>query len=111
MQVKTFMSSYHPGMDGGYSIKWDPQFDIPLYGILASLAEFTMAQAHYLHITSAVLTVNADVVGSLRDPLGEVQVAVSYRINDIPATFSTVVHFFAADIETLEPYVPAPIPC
>lgn len=112
MQVATFLAAYHPGMDGDYSVTWAREFDIPLYALLSRSVGMTMAEASYLHITKAVVTINADLAGAMRDPITEVPVKVAYRINDIPAVMRTTVPFFAEDIETLEPYVePAPLPC
>jgi hypothetical protein len=43
------------------------------------------------------------VISDLRDPNGEIPVHLSYRVNQLPATFTSRILFFAGDIETLEP--------
>ena len=109
MQVASFLVAYQPGLDGDYSVSWTFEIDGFIHRLLAELAGVGPMTAYLIHVLEAVVAIDRHVVSDLRDPANEIQVRISYRINQIPETYIVRIMIYAGDLETLEPvHVPCP---
>lgn len=114
MQLATLLATYQPGLDGDFQIAWDPSVDGFIHSTLAELAEVYPAYAFCIKIESAVIPIRDETVRLLWEPSNDVMVLITYRINNLPATFKVKLPFYAGDIVSLEPVnapKPAPLPC
>lgn len=102
ISLNDFTRLYGPGMDGDYKVAWTHEADSFVHATLTKLAGFSPGEACFVDIKSAILTVNADVAGTLRDDEAEVPLLVTYRIDKVPNTYRLHLVFYAGDIETLE---------
>ena len=113
MQVATLLATYRPGMDGTYSVSWDHNIDAFVHGTLASLVGLTSATAFCIHILSATLNIDRASIQDLYNPDNEIKLNMSFRVNNLPATYKVNVVLYAGDLVTLEPPDAqiSPLPC